>query len=100
MPSTATPEQKRALAAEARRRRAARVAQLRHRVVATALATFALAVGVVAYDGSTGATSSTPTSVVADSSVSTDTTDATTADATAVDRPRRPTGDVVTTQQS
>jgi hypothetical protein len=87
MPTTPSPRQI----------RAARIAQLRRRVLATALATFALAVGAVAYDGSTGETaaSTAPTAVVhastADTTAPSDTTAA--SDATAAD-------DVVSTRQS
>jgi hypothetical protein len=55
-----TPDQKRALAQAARRERAARLRRLRRRVAATALSTLALAIGVVAYDGSMGTTTATP----------------------------------------
>jgi hypothetical protein len=95
-----TTDEKRALAAESRRRRAARIAELRFRVVATALATFALAVGVVAYDGSMGqatpGSSSATTALVTDTPSSTDTsssTDTASGDTSAG-------ADVVTTHQS
>ena len=48
MTTTATPEDRRALAQEARRARAAHIIGLRRRVVATALATLVLATAVVA----------------------------------------------------
>ncbi len=60
-----TPELKRALAQQARRERAARIRRLRRRVAATAAATLVLATGVVAYDGSRGATTSTQASTTA-----------------------------------
>ncbi len=55
MTTTATPEDRRALAQEARRARAAHIIGLRRRVVATALATLVLATAVVAWDGPMGA---------------------------------------------
>ena len=45
-----------ALAQERLRARARRIVRLRKQVAAVALATFALAFGVIAYDGSMGAT--------------------------------------------
>lgn len=58
MPSTlpASADERRAAAQAARLGRARRVARLRRGVAATALATFALAFGVIAYDGSMGST--------------------------------------------
>ena len=57
------------LAREKLRARAARIARMRKRVVAVSLATFALAFGVIAYDGSMGTTtSSTVTQTTAASS--------------------------------
>lgn len=82
-----TPEAKRVLAQDARRKRAARIGQMRRRAVATAVATLALAVGAVAYDGSMDETAATTaTAATAATAVAQDTT---TSD-----------DDVVTTRQS
>ena len=50
-----TTDDRRAMAQRARHERARRIAQLRSRVVATALGTFVLAFAVIAFDGSMGA---------------------------------------------
>jgi len=73
---TTTPEQKRALAQEARAARAAHIMRLRRRVVATAVSTLALATAVVAWDGSTPAAAPAATSgataVVSDDATASD----------------------------
>jgi len=109
MTTTAPPEDKRALAQRARLARAARIVQLRRRVVATALATFVLATGIVAWDGSMGGTpaaSSTAASgsVLVEQSVESDTADGWSdipepADASSPEDSSSA-ADVVTTQQS
>jgi hypothetical protein len=53
------------LAQERLRARARRIARLRKRVAAAALATFVLAFGAIAYDGSTGTTSASTTPATA-----------------------------------
>jgi hypothetical protein len=66
------------------RARAARIARLRKRVIAASLATFVLAFGAIAYDGSMGTTSaSTGTQTTA--SATSSGTSATTADSTTSD---------------
>jgi hypothetical protein len=75
--------------------RAARIAQLRRRVAATAVVTFALAVGAVAYDGSMGqtpASAATPATTVV-THASADTT-------SSADAAPSPADDVVSTRQS
>jgi hypothetical protein len=75
--------------------RAARIAQLRRRVAATAVATFALAVGAVAHDGSMGrtpASAATP-ATPAVTHASADTT-------SPADAAPSPADDVVSTRQS
>jgi hypothetical protein len=57
--STASTDERRAAAQRARLARAARIARLRRRVLATALGTFALAFGVIAFDGSMGSATAT-----------------------------------------
>ena len=54
-----------ALAHERLRARARKISRLRKQVAAVALATFALAFGVIAHDGSMGATTTTTTSSTA-----------------------------------
>jgi hypothetical protein len=51
------------------RRRARQISRIRRRVAALALVTFALAFGVIAHDGSMGATTPSSTQVAADSSI-------------------------------
>jgi hypothetical protein len=53
--SSASTDERRAAAQHARLERSRRIARLRRMVVAAALATFALAFGVIAFDGSMGA---------------------------------------------
>jgi hypothetical protein len=50
----ASPDERRAAAHASRLQRTRRIAQLRRQVLATALATFALAFGLIAFDGSMG----------------------------------------------
>jgi hypothetical protein len=54
MPTTLPTQERQARAQHARRRRTLRIAQLRRQVLAGALATFALAFALVAFDGSMG----------------------------------------------
>jgi hypothetical protein len=54
--SSASTDARRAAAQHARLERSRRIARLRRRVLAAALATFALAFGVIAFDGSMGST--------------------------------------------
>ena len=68
MTTTPHPEDRRALAQRARLARAARIRQLRRRVIATALAIFVLATGAVAWDGSMGGEPPTASSAAAASS--------------------------------
>ena len=106
MTTTATPEDKRARAHQARRARTARIMALRRRVVATALATFALATGVVAWAGSMGAaappasgSTAASGSVLVEGSVQSDAA-AGRGDAGALSSDASSSDDVVTTQQS
>jgi hypothetical protein len=87
-----------ALAQEKLAARARRISTLRRRIVASVLATFALAWGVVAFDGSMGAETTTvastgSTSTATDPSTSTDT--ATSASSSSSDD-----GSTMSTQQS
>jgi hypothetical protein len=90
----------------ARRRRAQRIAQLRGRVVATVAATFALALGAVAFDGSMGATTASTPATTSEQSTSTTTGTSTADDTSAFAEHTTPDtgtpadGDVLTTQQS
>ena len=61
MPTSPPPGDRAALARERLAARARRASNLRRRVVAGALASFALAWGVIAFDGSMGATADTTT---------------------------------------
>jgi hypothetical protein len=54
--------------------RAARIRTIRHRVVAGTVAAFALAWGIVAFDGSMGAETTTTAQTTTPSTTSTDTT--------------------------
>jgi hypothetical protein len=100
MAMTTTPEQRRALAQEARAARTAHIMRLRRRVVATALATLALATAVVAWDGSTPATAPATTSG-ATAAVSDDaTTSGDAAQAAGSTASTDAADDVVSTQQS
>ena len=58
--------------------RAARIRRIRHRVVAGTVAAFALAWGIVAFDGSMGAETTTTAQATTPSTTSTTTTDTTT----------------------
>jgi hypothetical protein len=60
-----------ALAQERLRARARRIVRLRKQVAAVTLATFALAFGVVAYDGSMGTTTTSSASTQAQASTNT-----------------------------
>lgn len=88
MPATPNPK-----AEQARADRAARVALLRGRSLAAALATFALALGVVASDGSMGAESTSSSSgdaatlVEQEQATGSGTTDSGTTDATESEAP-------------
>jgi hypothetical protein len=62
MPSTAPPTSNADLVRDRLRTRARRIAVIRRRVVAAALATFALAFGTIAATGSLGATGTTGSS--------------------------------------
>ncbi|MEA2148842.1 MAG: hypothetical protein QOD69_672 [Solirubrobacteraceae bacterium] len=55
LPPPTVPDDRRRVAERARRARTLRVGRLRRQVLAVALGTFALAFGVVAFDGSMGA---------------------------------------------
>ena len=100
-------------AKEKLRARAERIARLRRRVAAVALATFAVAFGAIAYDGSMGTTASSSaseqaavTSTTTSSSAATTTTDDSTSadDSTSTDDSTTTSSDdsssTVTTQQS
>ncbi len=106
MTTSATPEEKRALAQQARLARAARIMQLRRQVLAAAAATFVLATGVVAWDGSMGGemTSASPAtaasgSVLVEDAVQSDTGDGW-SDAPTESSDAASSADVLTTQQS
>jgi hypothetical protein len=104
MAMNTTPEQRRALAQEARAARAAHITRLRRRVVATALATLALATAVVAWDGSTPVTApaamSGATAVVGDDATTSDDTAQTAGSTDSTGSTGADPGDVVSTQQS
>ena len=95
MPTSPPPGDRAALARERLAARARRASNLRRRIVAGALASFALAWGVIAFDGSMGATADTTTSA------STQAAAPATATATATATPDSSTTDAeVTTAQS
>lgn len=113
MTTTPTPEDTRALAQQARSARTARIRQLRRRAIATACATFVLATGVVAWNGSMGAESASSAasttaasgSVLVEQSVESDTPDrwrdvTESTDSSDSESSAASPADVVTTQQS
>lgn len=69
--SSASTDERRAAARHARLQRSRRIARLRYRVLAAALATFALAYGVIAFDGSMGSMAASSGSTAATSSAQT-----------------------------
>jgi hypothetical protein len=81
--------------------RARRVAQLRRRVVATALASFALAWGAIAYQGSLGTASTTAaTQSTSASTTQSDSDSSTTQSDSGTSTTQSDTPSAVTTQQS
>jgi hypothetical protein len=98
MPTTTPSHARRAAAQEARARRARRIARIRHRAVATAVGTFALALCVVAYDGSMGRPG--PASSAASSAVTTTHDPSAPGGSAANDGSAAAGGDVLTTGQS
>ena len=75
MPTSAPPADRAALGRERLAARARRASNLRRRVVAAALASFALAWGVNAFDGSMGVTAETTTTASTQAATATSTTD-------------------------
>jgi hypothetical protein len=77
MPTSPPPADRAALARERLAARARRASNLRRRVVAGALASFALAWGVIAFNGPMGVTAKTPTTASTQATTSTSTSDTT-----------------------